>query len=148
MRLDYKAHAPEFAQAMGRLGAAAGHGPLDRRLRELVRVQTSLLNRCAYCVDMHTKDARNLGETEQRLYALAVWRDVPYFTDRERAAFDLCEAVTVLTRAGVPDAVWANAVDQFDEAELAHLLATIVTSNAWNRIGIAARCWTPGTYEP
>jgi alkylhydroperoxidase family enzyme len=97
---------------------------------------------------MHTKDARNLGETEQRLYALAVWRDVPYFTDRERAALELCEAVTVLTRAGVPDAVWARATDLFDEAELAHLLATIVTSNAWNRIGVAARCWTPGTYEP
>jgi AhpD family alkylhydroperoxidase len=148
MRLDYKAHAPDFAKAMARLGAAAGEGPLDRTLRELVRTHISMLNGCAYCVDMHTKDARALGETEQRLYALPVWREVPYFTDRERVALALSEAVTVLTRAGVPDAVWAEAAAAFDEEELAQLLATMVATNAWNRIGVAARCWTPGTYQP
>jgi AhpD family alkylhydroperoxidase len=148
VRLDYKAHAPQFAKAMAGLGAAAGQGPLDPVLRELVRAHASMLNGCAYCVDMHTKDARALGESEQRLYALPVWREVPYFTCRERAALALCEAMEVLTRAGVPDEVWAQAAKEFDESELAQLLATIVATNAWNRIGVAARCWTPGTYQP
>jgi AhpD family alkylhydroperoxidase len=148
MRLDYKTHAPEFAKAMAGLGAAAGHGPLESLLRELVRAYASVLNGCAYCIDMHTKDARALGESEQRLYALPVWREVPYFTAPERAALALCEAVTVLTRAGVPDGVWAEAAAAFDEEELAQLLATIVATNAWNRIGVTARCWTPGTYQP
>lgn len=148
MRLDFSAHAPAFSKALNRLDAAANEGPLDGTLRELVRTHASQLNGCAYCVDMHTKDARAQGETEQRLYALPVWREVPYFTERERAALALTEAVTVPTRAGVPDDVWQAAAKAFDEAELAQLLATIVTVNAWNRIGVAARCWEPGSYQP
>lgn len=148
MRLDFDALAPGFAKAMGRLDTASGQGPLDAPLRDLVRTHASQINGCGYCVDMHTKDARAAGETEQRLYALPVWREVPYFTERERAALALTEAVTVPTRAGVPDDVWEGAAKVFDEAELAQLLATIVTINAWNRIGVTAHCWTPGSYQP
>lgn len=143
MRLDFSAHAPAFSKALNRLDAAANEGPLDGTLRELVRTHASQLNGCAYCVDMHTKDARAQGETEQRLYALPVWREVPYFTERERAALALTDAVTRLGEHGVPDEVWDEAAKVWSEKELADLIVAIATINVWNRISVTTRKQPP-----
>src|SRR6266478_6454102 len=110
VRLDFDAHAAEFARAMGNLDRVATK-ELDRvgfdpRLRELVRIRASQLNGCAYCIDMHTKDARAIGETEQRIYALPTWRETPFFTGRERAALAFTEAVTLLAQTHVPHAAY------------------------------------------
>jgi AhpD family alkylhydroperoxidase len=109
----------------------------DPPLRELVKIRASQLNGCAYCLDMHTRDAREGGEDERRLATLAGWRESPFFTNRERAAFALTDAVTRLGDHGVSDEVWAEAATHFDEAELAQLLWAIAAINAWNRIGVA-----------
>ena len=146
MRLDFDQLAPRFSAAMNRLDAAAGEG-LDPRLRELVRLHASTLNGCAYCVDMHSKDARAAGETEQRLYSLGAWREAPWFTPAERAALALTEAVTVIHRDHVPAPVVEEASRHFEPADLAQLVALLVTINAWNRIGVTTRCWEPGSYE-
>ncbi len=126
----------------------ADEAGLDRALRELVRVRASQLNGCAYCVDMHTKDARAAGEREQRLYALAVWAETPFFTDQGRAALGLTEAITCCADGRVPDDVWSTAASQFNDEQLASLVGVIVTINAWNRIGVATCSWLPGSYEP
>ena len=128
---------------MNRLDAAAGEG-LDPRLRELVRLHASTINGCAYCVDMHSKDARAAGETEQRLYSLGAWREAPWFTPAERAALALTEAVTVLHEEHVPREVVEEAARHFEPERLAALIALLVTINAWNRIGVTTRCWEPG----
>jgi AhpD family alkylhydroperoxidase len=120
---------------------------LDRSLRDLVALRASILNGCAYCVDMHTLDARKRGESEQRLYAVAAWREAPFFDERERAALALTDAVTLVGEGHVPRPVWDEAAALFDEEELAHLLWAIVAINAWNRIAIATRM-EPGKYEP
>jgi AhpD family alkylhydroperoxidase len=145
-RLDFDALAPRFSAAMNRLDAAAGEG-LDPLLRELVRLHASQINGCAYCVDMHSKDARAAGETEQRLYSLAAWREVPWFTPAERAALALTEAVTVLHEDHVPREVFDEAAGHFEPEALAALIALLVTINAWNRIGVTTRCWEPGSYH-
>jgi AhpD family alkylhydroperoxidase len=119
----------------------------DRRLRELIRVRASELNGCAYCVDMHTKDARAAGETEQRLYALPVWRETPFFTDRERAALSFTEAVTRLADTHVPGEAYDEVAAEFAPAEVAALLSLILVINAWNTISVATRCWEPGSYQ-
>src|SRR5215468_5831258 len=121
---------------------------LDARLFELVKIRASQLNGCAYCIDMHTKDARAAGETEQRIYALAAWRETPFFTDRERAALALAESVTLMPQTHVPDADFAQAAEQFSEAELGALISLIVTINAWNGIGVTTHAWMPGSYQP
>jgi AhpD family alkylhydroperoxidase len=146
MRLDFDALAPRFSAAMSRLDAVAGVG-LDPRLRELVRLHASTINGCAYCVDMHSKDARAAGETEQRLYSLGAWREAPWFTPAERAALALTEAVTVLHQDRVPAAVVEEAARHFEPEPLAQLIALLVTINAWNRIGVTTRCWEPGSYS-
>ncbi len=120
----------------------------DPRLRELVRIRASQLNGCAYCIDMHTIDARALGETEQRLYALTAWRDAPFFTNRERAALAFTESITLMTTDHVPDAAYDAAAAEFTEDEMAALVALIVTINAWNAIGVSTHAWVPGSYEP
>jgi AhpD family alkylhydroperoxidase len=120
---------------------------LDAALRDLVSLRASILNGCAYCVDMHTLDARKRGESEQRLYAVAAWHEAPFFDDRERAALALTDAVTLVSEGHVPRPVWDEAAALFDEEELAHLLWAIVAINAWNRIAIATRM-EPGKYEP
>jgi AhpD family alkylhydroperoxidase len=152
VRLDFDAHAADFARALAHLDRAATKEldkvAFDPRLRELVRLRASQLNGCAYCVDMHTKDARAIGETEQRLYALAVWRDTPFFTERERAALAFTEAVTLMTADHVPDAAYDATAAQFGDDEIAALLALIVAINAWNAIGVAAHAWEPGSYQP
>jgi AhpD family alkylhydroperoxidase len=120
----------------------------DPKLRELVRIRASQLNGCAYCVDMHTKDARAIGETEQRIYALPVWQETPFFTPRERAALAFTEEVTQLASTHVPDEAYQAVAAEYSPAEVGPLLSLIVTINAWNTIGVASRAWEPGSYQP
>jgi len=151
IRLDFDAGAPVFAKAMAHLDHAAtkqlDNVDFDPRLRELARVRASQLNGCAYCIDMHTKDARAIGETEQRLYALPAWAETPYFSSRERAALAFTETVTLLADTRVPTRAYEEVAAEFSPEEVAALLSLIVTINAWNAIGVASRAWTPGSYE-
>ena len=141
IRLAVDTLTPHMNKAMSALDAASRETRLEAPLLELVRLRASQLNGCAYCVDMHSRDAREGGETERRLYALPAWRETPFFTDRERAALDLTEAVTRLAGRAVDDDVYARAAAQFAEVELAELIWTIVVINAWNRLGATARPW-------
>ena len=151
-RLEFDTHAPGFSRAMSHLDQAATKEldkvDFDVRLRELVRIRASQLNGCAYCIDMHTKDARAAGETEQRIYALSAWRETPFFSGRDRAALALTESVTLMPQTHVPDADFAAAAEQFSAAELGALIALIVTINAWNAIGVSTHAWEPGSYQP
>jgi AhpD family alkylhydroperoxidase len=113
---------------------------------ELVKLRTSQLNGCAYCIDMHTKDARALGETEQRIYALNAWRETPFFNDRERAALEWTEAVTRVADTHVPDEIYERVRQHFSEAELVALTFALVAINGWNRLAISFRA-VPGTYQ-
>jgi AhpD family alkylhydroperoxidase len=151
-RLDIDAHAPAFTRAMSRLDGAATQ-ELDRvgfdpRLRELVRIRASQLNGCAYCVDMHTKDARAAGETDVRLTALPVWRETPFFTQRERAVLAFTESVTRLVETHVPDADYDSVAAELSPDEVGALVALLVTIKAWNTIGVSTRAWEPGSYQP
>ncbi len=121
---------------------------IDHRLRELVRIRASQLNGCAYCIDMHTKDARAVGETEQRLYALPAWRETPFFSDRERAALHFTESVTRMTETHVPGADYDALAAEFNPDDVAALLGLILVINAWNTLGVATRAWEPGSYQP
>ena len=120
---------------------------IERPLFELVKIRASQINGCAYCIDMHTKDARLAGETEQRIYALNAWRETPFFTERERAALEWTEAVTRLADTHVPDDVYARVARHFDEAELVTLTFAVVVINGWNRLAVAFRA-PAGTYQP
>lgn len=150
-RLDFDAHAPRFSRAMSHLDQAATREldktGIDHRLRELVRIRASQLNGCAYCIDMHSKDARAVGETEQRIYALPAWRETPFFTGRERAALAFTEAVTLLAGTHVPEQAYREMAAEFSQDEAAALVSLIVTINAWNAIGVSTRTWRPGSYE-
>jgi len=152
VRLDFDEKAAGFSRAMAHLDRAAikelDHVDFDPKMRELVRIRASHLNGCAYCVDMHTKDARAIGETEQRIYALPVWRETPFFTTRERAALAFTEEVTLLAATHVPDEAYRAVAAEFSQPELAALISLIVTINAWNTIGVATRAWEPGSYQP
>lgn len=146
-RMDWKSTAPEGYAAMRGLETYARRAGLEGALLELVKTRASQINGCAYCLDMHTKDARAQGETEQRLYALAAWHEAPFYSDRERAALAWTEAVTRIGENGVTDEVYAEARRHFGEKELVDLTLAIVAINAWNRLAVAFR--TPaGTYEP
>lgn len=151
-RLDIEALAPKFLAAAAHLDKAAtatlDAAGIDARMRELVRIRASQLNGCAYCIDVHTKDARALGETEQRIYALPAWHETPFFDQRERAALALAESVTLAAQDHVPDAIYQDAAARFSHEEMAALLALIVTINAWNALGVSTRAWVPGSYEP
>jgi AhpD family alkylhydroperoxidase len=120
---------------------------IDPKLFELVKTRASQINGCAYCLDMHTKDARHAGETEQRLYALNAWRETPFYTDRERAALEWTEAVTLVSDSHVPDDVFQRVSAQFSEPELVALTFGVVVINCWNRLSIAFRP-PVGTYQP
>jgi AhpD family alkylhydroperoxidase len=152
VRLDIEQHAPAFLRAMSHLDQAATREldrvGLDPRLRELVRIRASQLNGCGYCIDMHSTDARAIGETEQRLYALPAWPETPYFSARERAALAFTESVTLLAREHVPAADYAAAAAEFSPDELGALVSLIVAINAWNAIAVATRAWEPGSYQP
>ncbi|GAA3953159.1 carboxymuconolactone decarboxylase family protein [Streptomyces marokkonensis] len=146
-RLEWAKHAPEVWKAMLRLEKAANQG-LDPKLSELVKIRASQLNHCAFCLDMHTKDALAAGESVERIVQLAAWEESRHFyTEKELAAIELTEAVTVLTDGFVPDEVYGKAAKYFDEAELAQLIAAITVINAWNRFGVTCRL-TPGHYTP
>lgn len=152
VRLDFDARAPGFARALSHLDHAAtkelDRVDFDPKLRELVRVRASQLNGCAYCIDMHTKDARAIGETEQRLYSLPAWRETPFFTERERAALAFCESVTLMAEDHVPAAEYEAAAAHLSEDEIAALLCLVVAIKAWNAVGVSTRAWPPGSYEP
>jgi AhpD family alkylhydroperoxidase len=120
---------------------------LESSLSELVKMRTSQINGCAYCIDMHSKDARSEGETEQRLYALTSWRETPFFTARERAALAWTEALTLITEGHVPDDVYELAKRCFSDEELVNLTLAVITINGWNRIAISFRS-VPGSYQP
>ncbi|MGV4985683.1 carboxymuconolactone decarboxylase family protein [Streptomyces sp. NRAIS4] len=146
-RLAWAKHAPEVYKAMIRLDTAAKQG-LDPKLYELVKIRASQLNHCAFCLDMHTKDALAAGESVERIVQLSAWEESRHFyTEKELAAIELTEAITVLTDGFVPDEVYDRAAKQFEEAELAQLIAAITVINAWNRFGVTTRM-TPGHYRP
>jgi AhpD family alkylhydroperoxidase len=120
---------------------------LEHSLLELVKIRASQLNGCAYCIDMHTKDARAIGESEQRIYALSAWRETPFYNDRERAALDWTEAVTQIGATHVPDTVYEHVRQHFTEAELVALTFALVAINGWNRLAVSFRT-IPGSYRP
>jgi AhpD family alkylhydroperoxidase len=138
---------PNAIQALGPATKYVNSSGLDHRMLELVKMRTSQLNGCAYCLDMHSKDARAAGETEQRLYLLDAWRETPLYTERERAALDWTEAVTRIPDGQVPDAVFSRAREHFSEEELVSLTIAIIATNGWNRLNIAFRPEV-GDYQP
>lgn len=146
-RLNYVKLAPTGIQAMYRLSKYVEDSGLEHSLIELVKIRASQINGCAYCIDMHTKDARAQGETEQRIYLLDAWRESPFYTDRERAAIAWTEAVTLISQGEISDTDYAAAREQFSEEELVNLTLAIVSINGWNRMAITFRA-VPGKYEP
>ncbi|MFF2521942.1 carboxymuconolactone decarboxylase family protein [Streptomyces liangshanensis] len=146
-RLAMATFAPEVYKAMVRLDAAARKG-VEPTLLELVKIRASQINHCAFCLDMHSKDALAAGESVERIIQLSAWEESRHFyTPKEIAAIELTEAITVLTDGFVPDAVYERAAAQFDETELAHLIAAITVINGWNRFSVATR-GVPGHYTP
>ncbi|MFE7566150.1 carboxymuconolactone decarboxylase family protein [Streptomyces sp. NPDC057539] len=146
-RLNMAKLAPEVYKAMVRLDAAARQG-VDPTLLELVKIRASQINHCAFCLDMHSKDALAAGESVERIIQLSAWEESRHFyTPKEIAAIELTEAVTVLTDGFVPDEVYEKAAAHFDETELAQLISAITVINAWNRFGVTTRT-TPGHYTP
>jgi AhpD family alkylhydroperoxidase len=143
-RMNIGREAPALSRA---LVALEREIRLDTALRELVKLRASILNGCAYCIDMHTKDARRAGESEQWLYAVAAWQEAPFFSEHERAALALTDAVTLIADTHVPAAAYDEAARHFEPEELAHLIWQIVAINAWNRVAITTR-QTVGNYEP
>jgi AhpD family alkylhydroperoxidase len=145
-RIDLMHVTPGVIQSMLGLERQVRQGGLDHALLDLIRMRASQINGCAYCLEMHSTDARATGETEQRLYGLDAWRETPYYSARERAALEWTEALTLVSRTGVPDEVYERVREQFSEDELVHLSLAIVAINGWNRLNIAART-VPGNYE-
>jgi AhpD family alkylhydroperoxidase len=147
-RIDYqKALPPEALRAFYQVEHAVHKSGLDEKLLHLIKMRASQLNGCAFCLDMHSKDARLAGETEQRLYGLSAWRETPFYTDRERAALEWTEAVTLISRDQAPDDVYERTRKFFDEAEFGALTLAVVMINNWNRIAISFRA-VPGSYQP
>ena len=140
-RMNFYQAAPETIKALVALETQIQASGLEKSLIELVKTRASQINGCAYCINMHTADARKQGETEQRLYLLSAWRESPLYTDRERAALAWTEALTMLTQ-GVSDEVYAEVSAEFSEEELAYLSSAIAAINVWNRFGVAYR-WSP-----
>ncbi|MDB9524827.1 carboxymuconolactone decarboxylase family protein [Oscillatoria sp. CS-180] len=133
-------------QAMMGIESYVRKSELDKTLLELVKTRASQINGCAFCIDMHTKDARHAGEAEQRLYALSAWKETPFFTSEERAALALTEAVTLISQQGVPDTVYEEMSRYFTPKQITQLLMAIVAINAWNRISITTQI-VPGSYQ-
>ena len=146
-RLNYMEVGQGAARAMYGLEVYLAKCGLEPSLLHLVKFRVSQINGCAYCLDMHSKDLRAGGETEQRLYLLGAWREAPFYTERERAALAWAEAVTLVTEGHVPDEVYEQARGQFSEEELVNLTLAVVAINGWNRLSIAFRA-VPGSYRP
>lgn len=146
-RVDYAKLAPGALRAQFGLESYVRASGLEHSLLHLVKLRASYINGCAYCVDMHTRDARVAGETEQRLYAVPVWRETPFFTPRERAALAWTETVTDISRTGVPDEAFAEARAHFSEEEMVNLTMAVIAINGWNRLAVSFRA-PVGTYQP
>lgn len=146
-RIQYAKASPGTVEAMGALEKYVRNSGLDPGLIELVKLRASQINGCAYCIDMHTKDARARGETEQRLYSLSAWQETPFYSDKERAALAWTEAVTQVSASRVPEDVYELVRRHFNEKELVDLTTAIVAINGWNRFAISFRA-VPGTYQP
>ena len=138
-RLDFFKTSPEGTKAMIALEERASKGSIEKPLAELVRLRASQINGCAYCVDMHAADARKGGETDRRLATVSVWREAPFFTERERAALEWTESVTLLAQSHVPDEVWERVKPHFTDQEIADLTLLIIAINGWNRIAVTFR---------
>jgi AhpD family alkylhydroperoxidase len=147
-RIDYKTAAPHgVLPAMSAVDRYIKQSGLEPRLVELVKMRASMINGCAYCIDMHSKDARAEDESEQRLYALSAWRETPFFSERERAALEWTESVTLVSQTHIPDDVYDRVRQHFSEAEMINLTLAVIGINGWNRLAIAFRA-VPGTYQP
>jgi AhpD family alkylhydroperoxidase len=146
-RIEYSRVAPGAYEAMLQVQKYVDNSGLERSLMELVKMRASQINGCAYCLDMHSKDARALGETEQRLYGLNAWHESPFYTERERAALAWTEALTLVSETHAPDEAYEQARRQFSEKELADLTMVIVVINGWNRLAIGFRS-VAGAYQP
>jgi AhpD family alkylhydroperoxidase len=146
-RIQYAEAAAAGIQAMRGLESYVRHCGLEPSLLDLVKTRASQINGCAFCIDMHTKDARSRGESEQRLYALSAWEETPFFTERERAALAWTEAVTRVAEGHVPDEVFERVRKQFPDKELVDLTLAVVAINGWNRLAISFRA-VPGSYMP
>ena len=146
-RIDYRKAAPDAFKAMLDLEAGVRRAGLEHSLIELVKMRVSQVNGCGYCLDMHSKDARAAGETEQRLYLLSAWREAPFYSQRERAALSWAEAVTQVSMNDLPDALYAEVCEHFDEKAMVELTLAIIAINGWNRLAIAFRAEV-GSYAP
>lgn len=146
-RIDGYSTSPAAFKAMFGLEKFLSQSSIESGLLHLIKFRVSQINGCAYCLDMHSKDLRHEGESEQRLYLLNAWRESPFYTERERAALEWAESVTLVSETGVPDEIYEHARKEFSEQELVDLTMAVVTINGWNRLSIAFRT-TPGTYEP
>ncbi|HET8600664.1 MAG TPA: carboxymuconolactone decarboxylase family protein [Segeticoccus sp.] len=151
-RLNLQETTPDAYRRMGALEQAAHQASskagIPQALYHLVKVRASQLNGCAFCLDMHTKEARADGEDEQRLYTISAWRETSFFSEQERAALALAEQVTRISEGGVSDEVWAQAEKQFNAEQLSALIWAIVAINSWNRMAISTRSPEPGSYQP
>jgi AhpD family alkylhydroperoxidase len=146
-RIRYEKYAPQALHAIYALERHLSASPLGERLLHLIKVRASQINGCAYCIDMHYKDARALGETEQRLYQLDAWRETPFYSAHERAALEWTEALTLVAQTRVPDELYKSVRKEFSESELVDLTYAIMAINSWNRLLISFRA-VPGTYQP
>ena len=146
-RIDTAKVDPKAYQAMYALETYVRHSGLEQPLLELIKMRASQINGCAYCLDMHSKDARAAGETEQRLYGLNAWEESPFYSERERAALAWTEAVTLVSQGHVPDEVYEKVKKQFSEKEIVALTMAVAAINAWNRLAISLRA-VAGTYQP
>lgn len=146
-RIDYKEIAPKSLKGLYELEKYVADSKLESSLIELVKLRASQINGCAYCIDMHTKDARQAGETEQRLYALSAWEESPFYTEKERAALRWTEALTRISENSVPDELYKSVRKHFAEVDLTALTMAIIAINSWNRLAISFRN-IPGSYKP
>ena len=145
-RYDYSAQSPEAVKGLVEIEKYVRHSGIEHSLHELVKMRASQINGCAYCMDMHAKDARRAGETEQRIYALTAWRETSFFSERERAALEWAEALTLISQNHVSDELYDRVRQQFSEEELIALSMAIVSINGWNRLAISFKR-EPGSYK-
>jgi AhpD family alkylhydroperoxidase len=146
-RIDFMKVSPAAVKAMLGLQAAVDHSDLEHSLLDLIKLRASQINHCAYCIDMHFKDAKARGESDERLYMLDAWRESPFYSDRERAALGWCESLTLISESGAPDEVFDEVRKYFNNEELANLSLAIVAINSWNRLMVGFRA-EPGQYQP
>ena len=146
-RIDLTKYALDAQKSLYALEKYIANSGLDHKLIHLLKMRASQINGCAYCIDMHSKDARALGESEQRLYELNAWRETPFYTDRERAALEWTESLTLVSQTHVPDEVYESVKNHFSEKEIVDLSILVSVINVWNRLAISTRT-RPGTYKP